>query len=149
MQYQFLERHKVQATANSTRPHALFSMINYPSPMILPSASAVAQKKQWYQRTPILYISLSELLITSSLTVIRGRHAKINAHLVPNEVVERRPVAEVDPVAGRRALLFVLSVAEHHPVVPLRSGYRGRQPDLLVGRLLVDHVGALAGEVDG
>lgn len=36
-----------------------------------------------------------------------------------------------------------------HPVVPLRPGHRRRQPDLLVRRLLVDHIAALRRVYDG
>lgn len=47
-----------------------------------------------------------------------------------------------------RLLLLVHAVALDDPVVPLRSGDGATQPDLFVGGLFVEHVGADGGDGD-
>lgn len=42
----------------------------------------------------------------------------------------------------------MLTVALNDPVIALWAGPRRREPDLLVRRLLVDHVGAVGPEAD-
>lgn len=80
---------------------------------------------------------------------MRDGESQIDADLLDEEVVERRAVLEVDPGAGAGALLLGLAVAEDDPVVALGPGPRRRQPDLLVRRLLVQHVGAVRREDEG
>ena len=73
----------------------------------------------------------------------------INVELIEEQLVYGRVVAQIHPLARTSALLFVLAVTQDDIVVAFRASLGRRQPDLLVGRLLVDHVGADAGEVDG
>ena len=70
---------------------------------------------------------------------------QIHARLLQKHVVKRRVVPQVEPVAH---LGLVLAVPREDVVVPLGAGQRGREPDLLVGGLLVYDVGADRGERD-
>lgn len=67
---------------------------------------------------------------------------EVNVKLLEEQLGEGGAVADVDPVAGRRVLLLVLALARDDVVVALGARDGARQPDLLVGGLLVDHVGA-------
>lgn len=77
------------------------------------------------------------------------RSVQIDLNLLQYKVVQAAAVARVDPRPQARALLVSLPLAGDAKVVPFGARQRRRQPDLLVGRLLVDDVGALVGDGDG
>lgn len=77
------------------------------------------------------------------------RQGEVDVQLLEEQLAEGAAVAEVDPVADGRVLLLALALARDDIVVALGAGYGARQPDLLVGGLLVDHVGAEVGEAEG
>lgn len=79
---------------------------------------------------------------------LKGK-SKIDVELLEEELTEGGAVADVDPVAGGRVLLLALALARDDVVVALGAGYGARQPDLLVGGLLVDHVGPVVREDKG
>jgi hypothetical protein len=60
--------------------------------------------------------------------------------LLPQDLLQRTTVSDVDPLAFSGALLVVHALALDRPVEALGSRQRRREPDLLVGRLLVEHV---------
>ena len=60
--------------------------------------------------------------------------------LLPQNLLQRTAVSDVDPLALSGALLVVHALALDCPVEALGSRQRRREPDLLVGRLLVEHV---------
>lgn len=72
-----------------------------------------------------------------------------NPDFLPQQLRQITPISEIHPLALPTAFFLVLPFAVEHPVVPLRAGYGRREPDLLVGRLFVDDVGALRGERKG
>lgn len=74
---------------------------------------------------------------------------EVDVELLEEELAEGGLVADIDPVAGRRVLLLALALARDDVVVALGAGYRARKPDLLVGGLLVDHVGPDVREDEG
>lgn len=76
-------------------------------------------------------------------------HGEVDVELLEEELAEGGAVADVDPVADGRVLLLALALARDDVVVALGAGYGARQPDLLVGGLLVDHVGADVREDEG
>lgn len=71
-----------------------------------------------------------------------GDQGEVDIELLEEQLAEGRPVADVDPVASRRVLLLALALARDDVVVALRARDGARQPNLLVGGLLVDNVGA-------
>lgn len=74
----------------------------------------------------------------------------INVELIEEQLVYSRVVAQIHPLARTSALLFVLAVTQDDIVVAFRASLGRRQPDLLVGRLLVDDVNTdIRSEVDG
>lgn len=75
-----------------------------------------------------------------------NRH--INAQLLPNQPRERAAIPKVDPISNAAIGLLVHRLALDDPVEALGAGDGRRQPDLLVGRLLVQDVGADATLVD-
>lgn len=74
---------------------------------------------------------------------------EVDVELLEEELAEGGAVADVDPVADGGVLLLALALARDDVVVALGAGYGARQPDLLVGGLLVDHVGADVREDEG
>lgn len=74
---------------------------------------------------------------------------EVDVELLEEELAEGGAVADVDPVADGGVLLLALALARDDVVVALGPGYGARQPDLLVGGLLVDHVGADVREDEG
>lgn len=74
---------------------------------------------------------------------------QVDVELLEEELAEGGAVADVDPVAGGGVLLLALALARDDVVVALGAGQGARQPDLLVGGLLVDHVGADVREDEG
>lgn len=74
---------------------------------------------------------------------------EVDVELLEEELAEGGAVADVDPVADGGVLLLALALARDDVVVALGAGYGARQPDLLVGGLLVDHVGAEVREDEG
>lgn len=63
--------------------------------------------------------------------------------LLPQNLLQRATVPKVNPFAHSRTLLFVHALALDRPVEALRAGDGRREPDLLVGRLLVKYVGSV------
>jgi hypothetical protein len=89
-------------------------------------------------------------VLLSRIIAKRGLHlllmpADVHAEteLFPQDLLQRATIPKVDPVALSRALLFVHAFALDRPVEALRAGDWRREPDLLVGRLLVKHVGSV------
>lgn len=76
------------------------------------------------------------------------RRLEVDVKLLQHQRVEGALVARVHPPPGRGALLVRLPLAEDAPVVALGPADGGREPYLLVGGLLVEHVGAHAGDAD-
>lgn len=74
---------------------------------------------------------------------------EVDVELLEEELAQGGAVADVDPVADGGVLLLALALARDDVVVALGPGYGARQPDLLVGGLLVDHVGADVREDEG
>lgn len=74
---------------------------------------------------------------------------EVDVELLEEELAEGGAVADVYPVADGGVLLLALALARDDVVVALGAGYGARQPDLLVGGLLVDHVGADVREDEG
>ena len=75
----------------------------------------------------------------------------IQGQLGVQQVRQIRSIPEIDPLPickGPTILLLVHVVSLHDPVVPLGTGDRGAEPDLLVGGLLVQDIGADTGEDD-
>lgn len=72
-------------------------------------------------------------------------HAELNTQLFAEQVGQRAIVAQVQPLAHSRVLLLVLPVTHNDVVIALGTRLGRRQPDLLVGWLLVDDVGANLG----
>lgn len=81
-----------------------------------------------------------------ALLVSAGIHTE--AKLLPENLLQRAAISDIDPVALARALLVVHALSLDRPVKTLGSGKGGREPDLLVGRLLVKHVGTVGRESD-
>ena len=82
---------------------------------------------------------------------------KIKPQLLPQQLGQRTPISQVDPEAAGRSVIatvngtivFVgLGVRGDHPVVAFGAGHRGGEPDLVVGRLFVEDVGAVFGVGD-
>ena len=71
--------------------------------------------------------------------------ADVNPDLLSQQVVQGRAVPKVHPVARRSVLLLVLALAEDNIIVALGARFGRRQPDLLIGRLLVDDICAMVG----
>lgn len=108
-------------------------------------------KQHWYHNLPKSSLSYTTNAgaICPSLGVAGRWHAEIDTHLVAEDVIQRRPVAQIDPIALRLAPLLTMPFGHSHPVVAFGPRNRRRQPDLLVGWLLIDDVGALDGEANG
>jgi hypothetical protein len=58
-------------------------------------------------------------------------------------------VTKVHPVCLSSSFLRVLPFTQDHVVEAFGTRFRRREPDLLVGRLLVDNVGAVGWEGEG
>lgn len=78
--------------------------------------------------------------------LLRQGEGQVDVELPDEEVVHGGAVAQVDPVADGGVLLLGLALAVDDVVVALGARHGRGQPDLLVGGLLVDDVGADAGE---
>lgn len=85
-------------------------------------------------------------MVQPTRPLLRDGQGQVDVELHEEQLAQRAPVAQVDPLARGRALLLALALAVDDVVVALGAGYGARQPDLLVGGLLVDHVGADLGE---
>lgn len=90
----------------------------------------------------------TDLVIRTQL-LVRNRNSEVDSELLAEQARHGAAVAQVHPVAGRRILLLVLTLAPEDVVEALGAGYWRGEPDLLVGGLLVDDVGAGVGEGEG
>ena len=99
--------------------------------------------------TIILMPLLSRILAQSGfhlLLVPADVHAE--SKLLPQDFLQRASVSDVDPLALSGPLLVVHALTLDCPVEALGPGQGRREPDLLVGRLLVEHVGSVWREGD-
>ena len=99
--------------------------------------------------TIILIPLLSRVLAQSGfhlLLVSADVHAE--SKLLPQDFLQRASVSDVNPLALSGSLLVVHALTLNCPVEALGSGQGRREPDLLVGRLLVEHVGPVWREGD-
>lgn len=71
----------------------------------------------------------------------------VDAQLLADDIGQTGAVAQVYPVADAAALLCVLAFLHDDPVEALGPRDGRAEPDLLVGRLLVEHVAELLGDV--
>jgi len=60
----------------------------------------------------------------------------LHTHLHPQQPPQRTPIPQINPLAL-------------HPIISLRPAHRAREPDLFVGGLFVEDVGAVGGEGEG
>jgi hypothetical protein len=65
---------------------------------------------------------------------------EVDAKLVTKYTAQRRSVSSVNPLSDRRVRLLILSISDDSPVEALGTGLGRREPDLLVGGLLVDDI---------
>ena len=84
----------------------------------------------------------------SAVNGIHRRLLGVDSRLLAQDLVHCRAVPQIHPAPRRGPLLLVLAVANDHVVETLGAGYWGREPDLFVWWLLVDHVGADFGYAD-
>ena len=63
-----------------------------------------------------------------------------HTHLPPQQLPQRTPIPQIHPLPPSLS---------RHPIITLRPRYRRREPDLFVGRLFVEDVGAGGGEEEG
>lgn len=75
--------------------------------------------------------------------------SQIHFNLLVYKIVQARSIPCVYPRPQCRTFLVSLPLAGNAEVVSFGTGQRRREPDLLVGGLLVDHVGALVGYGNG
>lgn len=96
--------------------------------------------------TVIFYTAFELTTLLSRHVVV---HLVVDTQLLADDVGQRGAVSQVDPVAHATALLCILPFLEDDPVEALGTGDWRAEPDLLVRRLLVEHVAELPGdEVD-
>lgn len=99
--------------------------------------------------TIILVPLLSRILAQSGfhlLLVTTDVYAE--SKLLPQDLLQRASVSDVDPLALSGALLVVHALTLDRPVEALGSGQRRREPNLLVGGLLVEYVGSVGRKGD-
>jgi hypothetical protein len=77
---------------------------------------------------------------------LRIRILHINTDLRQQQLIQRTPIPQIQPFPTPRALLRILPLARQDEVVALGSGDGRGEPDLFVGWLLVQDVGAGGGE---
>lgn len=78
--------------------------------------------------------------------LLRQGEVEVDVELAHKQLVDGGAVAQVDPVADGGVLFLGLALAVDNVVVALGAGDGRREPDLLVGGLFVDDVGANVGE---
>lgn len=83
--------------------------------------------------------------IDLSQALLREGQVQVDPELPKEQLGQGAAISKVDPVAGGGARLLGLALAVEDVVVALGAGYGAGQPDLLVGGLFVDHVGADVG----
>lgn len=71
-----------------------------------------------------------------------------NPELLVQKMRELRAIAQIYPFAASSALFLMHALPRQDPVEALGTRQRRRQPDLLIGRLLVEDVRAIRRERD-
>lgn len=74
--------------------------------------------------------------------ILTDRHTNIDTDLLFEKLGQGGAVPQVHPVSGRGVLLLMLTFTKDDVIVTLGARHGRREPDLLVGGLLVDHIGA-------
>lgn len=81
--------------------------------------------------TPLLHRLLSSINIHT------------NPQLLPQQLAQTRPIPQINPIPHTTTFLLMHALALQRPVETLRARDGGGKPYLLVGRLLVQDVGAV------
>jgi hypothetical protein len=75
-------------------------------------------------------------------SIMRNGHREVDARFLEKHLTKGGLVPHAEPGVRASVLLVLLGFSDHNVVEPLGTGNGRREPDLLVGRLLVDDVGA-------
>lgn len=82
------------------------------------------------------------------VATVMERLADSDTHLFPQQLSKTGAIPQVDPVADTALPLGIHGLAHNNPVEALGTSDGRTQPDLLVGRLFVQDIGAVGWEDD-